>query len=287
MRVIDSTKNMNVFKATWKYFLDKGAYLLLISVAPSLFIPFLLSPSSTLYYLFEYKTINPQNFGDMYRQMRALPFSYWYLGLIGLALLVFSIAITFGVIDRHMRIGEFTVSPSRVKNRLNYNILTALRFGITAFAAMELSNLLTSVLYYLWWVTFKSGATWLVFSIFTLLLNQLIMLVVMSWLILWSPYCLHTGLKAKDAIVNAVRSMSGRVIRTTFTLFSCVAPIELVMIITGALNAGVIAQFLLDVISYMVVVPFYITLMYTLFYDVTGTERMDYVRKKKDIWSKK
>ena len=59
------------------------------------------------------------------------------------------------------------------------------------------------------------------------------------------------------------------------------------MIITGALNAGVIAQFLLDVISYMVVVPFYITLMYTLFYDVTGTERMDYVRKKKDIWSKK
>lgn len=112
------------------------------------------------------------------------------------------------------------------------------------------------------------------------------MLVVMSWLILWSPYCLHTGLKAKDAIVNAVRSMSGRVIRTTFTLFSCVAPIELVMIITGALNAGVIAQFLLDVISYMVVVPFYITLMYTLFYDVTGTERMDYVRKKKDIWSK-
>ena len=111
MRVIDSTKNMNVFKATWKYFIDKGAYLLLISVAPSLFIPFLLSPSSTLYYLFEYKTINPQNFGDMYRQMRALPFSYWYLGLIGLALLVFSIAITFGVIDRHMRIGEFTVSP--------------------------------------------------------------------------------------------------------------------------------------------------------------------------------
>ena len=37
----------------------------------------------------------------------------------------------------------------------------------------------------------------------------------------------------------------------------------------------------------MVVVPFYITLMYTIFYDVTGTERMDYVRKKKDIWSKK
>lgn len=163
MRVIDSTKNMNVFKATWKYFIDKGAYLLLISVAPSLFIPFLLSPSSTLYYLFEYKTINPQNFGDMYLQMRSLPFSYWYLGLIGLALLVFSIAITLGVIDRHMRIGEFTVSPSRVKNRLNYNILTALRFGITAFAAMELSNLLTSVLYYLWWVAFKSGATWLVF----------------------------------------------------------------------------------------------------------------------------
>lgn len=287
MRVIDSTKNMNCFKATWKYFIDKGAYLALIFVAPSLFIPFLLSPTSTLYYLFKYDSINPQNFGDMYLDMRDLPFSYWYLGIIGLVLLVFAIAITLGVIDRHMRLGEFTVSPSRVKNRLNYNILTALRFGITAFAAMELSNLLTSVMYYLWWVAFKSRVTWLVFSILTLLVNQFVMLAVMSWLILWSPYCLHTGLSAKDAFVRAVDSMSGRVIRTALTLFSCVAPIELVMIITGALDAGVISQFLLDVISYLIVVPFYITLMYTVFYDVTGTERMDYVRKKTDIWSKK
>lgn len=287
MRIIDSTKNMNCFKATWKYFIDKGAYLLLLSIAPSLFIPFLLSPSSTLYYLFDYKTISPQSFGQMYLEMRALPFSYWYLGIIGLVLLVFSIAITLGVIDRHMRLGEFTVSPSRIKNRLNYNILTALRFGITAFVAMEFSNLLTCVLYYLWWVVFADRVTWLVFSILTVLLNQFVMLCVMSWLILWSPYCLHTGLGAKDALNRAVRSMSGRVTKTAVTLFSCIAPIEAVMIITAALNTGVVAQFLLDVLAYAIVVPFYITLMYNVFYDVTGTERMDLVQKKKDIWSKK
>lgn len=287
MRVIDSTKNMNCFKATWKYFLDKGAYLMLISIAPSLLIPFLLSPSSTLNYLFEYKTIAPQNFAQMFLEMRDLPFSYWYLGIIGLILLVFALAIMFGVIDRHMRLGEFTVSPTKVKTRLNHNLLTALRFGITAFAALEVSNLVVTAFYYLWFVSFESRVTWLVFSSLTLIVVQFVMLALMTWLILWSPYCLHTGLSAKVALGRALHSMSGRVTRTAFTLFTCIAPIELAMVLCGALGAGVIAQILLDVIAYVVVVPFYVTLTYIVFYDVTGTERMDLIKKKKDIWSKK
>lgn len=36
---------------------------------------------------------------------------------------------------------------------------------------------------------------------------------------------------------------------------------------------------------YSVVLSFYVVLMYTVFYDVTGTERMDL--QKIDIWSKK
>ncbi len=287
MRIIDSTKNLDCFKATWKYFIDKGAYLVLICIAPSLLTPFLLSPSSTLYYLFRYQTINPTSFADMYVDMRDLPFEFWYLGIIGLVLLIFAIALLLGVVDRHMRLGEFTISPSTVKNRLNHNILTALRYGFTAFLAMEVGNLVTSAIYYFWWVVFDNRVTWLVFSSLTLIISQVITLFIMSWLILWSPYCLHTGLSSRDALSRAVHSMSRRVIRTAFTIFSMLVPIELCMIITGALNCGVVAQIILDVIAYALVVPFYIVLMYNLFYDVTGTERMDLVKKDKDLWSKK
>ena len=48
MRIKDSTKNYACFKGAWKYFFDKGAYLLLINVLPSLLIPFALSPTSAL-----------------------------------------------------------------------------------------------------------------------------------------------------------------------------------------------------------------------------------------------
>lgn len=220
MRVKDSSRSNRCFKQAWKYFFDKGAYLMLLSVAPALLLPFLLSPSSTLYYLFDYKTINPKNFADMYVSMRELPFSYWYLGIIGLVLLVFFVAIMYGVIDTHMRIGVFTIAPDRVKTRLNFNLLTSLTFCVLALVSFELFNLLGTVLYYLWWVTFKSRVTWLVFSSITVVLMQFLMILLMSIVILWPPYCLHTGLPMRSALRQAVRSISGKVSKP-FSRFFC------------------------------------------------------------------
>ncbi len=259
---------------------------MLMSVAPALLLPFLLSPSSTLYYLFEYKTIDPKNFADMYTSMRELPFSYWYLGVIGLLLLVFFVAIMYGVIDTHMRIGVFTIAPDRVKTRLNFNLLTSLTFCVLALASFEVFNLLGTVLYYLWWVTFKSRVTWLLFSSLTFVIMQCSMILIMSIVILWPPYCLHTGLPMKGALRQAVRSISGKLAKTFFTILLSIIPVELCMIITGALHCGVVAEVLLDAIAYLYVVPFYITLMYNIFYEVSGTERMDLEQEKKDIWSK-
>ncbi len=286
MRIKDSTKSNLCFKQTWKYFFDKGAYLMLLSVAPALLLPFLISPSSTLYYLFDYKTINPKNFAEMYVDMRELPFAYWYLGLIGLAFLVFFVAIMYGVIDTHMRIGVFSISPSRVKTRLNFNLLTSLTFCVLALASFELFNLIGTVLYYLWWVTFKSRVMWLVFSSITVVLMQCMMILIMSIVILWPPFCLHTGLPAVAALRQAVRSISGKLAKTFFTILLVILPVEVCMIVTGALDCGVVSEIVLDAISYLYVVPFYITLMYNVFYEVTGTERMDLATKKTNIWSK-
>ena len=42
---------------------------------------------------------------------------------------------------------------------------------------------------------------------------------------------------------------------------------------------------MLDGVAIAVALPYYITVMYVQFYDVTGTERMDL--NKTDIWSRK
>lgn len=216
-----------------------------------------------------------------------MPYSFWYIGIIGAVLLVFSAAITFGVIDRHMRVGEFTISPNRIKSRLNYNILTAIKFVIVAIASLEFFNIVATLLYYLWANVFADYAAKMVFSCCTLVIMELSMIFTMSWFILWPPFMLHTGMKTSAAFKTAWSSMSGRLFRTVFAILVIVVPLQIVMIITAACNLGDICRTVLDAISYAIIVPYYITLMYNTFYDITGTERMDIEAKKKNIWAKK
>ena len=287
MRVKDSTKNLDCFKATWRYFGDKGVYLVLINLLPSLMIPFAMSPSVSMYYLFDMKTLNITSIASLFEYMWSVSYSFWYIGLIGSVLLALSAAITFGVIDRHMRIGEFTVSPRRVKVRLNYNVLTAIRFVLVAAISLEFFNIVATLLYYLWATAFSSYVMTIVFSVLTLCVMEICMIYTMSWLILWPPFMLHTGLKSTAALKSAWSSMSGRLSRTAFSIIVIVVPLQAVMIITAACNLGIVCRTVLDAISYAIIIPYYITLMYNSFYDVTGTERMDIELKKKDIWAKK
>ena len=149
-------ERLKYLKATYKYLWDKGPYLVLISIIPSLLMPFLFSPSSTLYYLCQFKNIDSSNFAALIRDMRALPYDFWYLGLVGAILIIFAISILFGVIDKHMRTGEFNVKLSSVKSRINFNIITTLKFMFYTLFMFEFLNLLTAALYYFWGVVFES-----------------------------------------------------------------------------------------------------------------------------------
>lgn len=287
MRVKDSSKNLNCFKATWQYFGDKGFYLMLINILPSLLLPFAVSPSVTMYYLFDMKNLDVTSIASLFNYMWDVPYSFWYIGVIGAIVLMFSVAITFGVIDRHMRVGEFTVSPSRVKDRLNYNVLTAIKSVAVAFISLEFYNIVATLLFYLWAAVFADFALRMTFSVLTLIIMEISMIYTMSWFILWPPFMLHTGLKTSSAIKSAWGSMGGRLSKTAFSIITVVVPLQIVMIITACFDLGIVCRTVLDAVSYIIIIPYYITLMYNTFYEVTGTERLDLELKKKNIWTKK
>jgi hypothetical protein len=249
-------------------------------------MPFLLSPSSALYYLLNYLRLDrPRSFGELYLEMRSLPYDFFFIGIIGIVLMFIATAILFGVVDRHMRVGEFTISFSRAKTRINFNLLAAFKFVTVAAVAFEMCNVLISAFYYLWSFVFAKSATWVVLSVLSFLLVYFAFLLFMSTIILWPPFMMHTGLTTKEAFRTAWRQISGKVKYVSLTLFLAILPFAAVMIITGALECGIIVSTLLDGVAYAVLIPFYITLMYNIFYDVTGAERIDL--EKIDIWSKK
>lgn len=276
---------MKYTKSAFTYFFDKGPYLVLLSIVPSLLTALLFSPTATLDYLLEYRDIVFTDFGAMYSDIHRLPYSVFYLGIIGMILYVAAFALMFGIVDRHMRIGEFTLSFRRAKTRLNYNLLTALRFGFFYGVAFLLGDILLTVLYYLWAVTFGAGAEWLAFSTISWLVVTVLLLFVSTRMMLWAPFMLHTGLRSYDAFRMGWRQMSGRMISASLALFFVLMPAVVVTVIVGALTESVLWRVITDGVIYSVVLSFYVVLMYTVFYDVTGTERMDL--QKIDIWSKK
>ena len=141
---------MKCLKATLSYFFDKGAQMVLLSVVPALMTALLLSPSAGLYYLACYKDLHADSFASLYEQMHFLPYDFYWVGIIGLVLCFVVLALLFGIVDRHMRVVEFTISFRRAKTRINYNILTALKFGFTAGVVFELGDVLLTLLYYGW-----------------------------------------------------------------------------------------------------------------------------------------
>ncbi|MEG2274677.1 MAG: hypothetical protein RSC44_05020, partial [Clostridia bacterium] len=242
-------------------------------------------PSCSLYILFDYQALDFTNFATLYLQMRTLPYDFFYIGIIGLILAVLSVSILLGVVDRHMRVGEFSISFNRAKTRMDYNIVTAFKFVVLAGVMFELFNLLLAVFYYLWAIAFGSGVAWLVLSIISFLLVSFLILMFFSLIILWPAFMLHTGMRGIDAFKTGMRHISKHLSKVSICIVAVVLPIQLIMIITGALDCGIVVKTVLDGICYAIAVPYYIVLMYTVFYDVTGTERVDL--EKVDIWAKK
>lgn len=276
---------MKCLKATFAYFFDKGAQMVLLSVVPSLLTALLFSPSAGLYYLMSFNEIRTDGFAALYEQMHFLPYDFYWVGIIGLVLCFVVLALLFGIVDRHMRIGEFTVSFRRAKTRINYNILTAIKFGLTAGVMFELGDLILTLLYYVWAQVFGAGAAWLVFAILSFIAVMSTLLFFACAMLLWPPFMLHTGLRTRDAFRMGWRQMSGRIPSSAFTIIIETLPFLIVMCIVGGVTDSTVARVILDGLFMAVGIPYYVTLMYVQFYDVTGTERMDL--QKTDIWSKK
>ena len=148
-----------------------------------------------------------------------------------------------------------------------------------------LADLLLAVLYYLWAVAFGAGAEWLVFSIISWLLVSGVQLYISTRMLLWAPFMLHTGLRSYDAFRMGWRQMSGRMVPAAVALFFVVLPADVLTVLIGALTDNIVWRVIADGIIYSVVLTVYVVLMYTVFYDVTGTERMDL--RKIDLWSKR
>ena len=273
------------FMPTMEYLKSKGLTLFLLTIVPSLLTAFFISPSSFLYFLCNFFEIESYDFSTMYLKMYNFNSEYYYIGIIGVILFIILVAIMFGTVDRHMRTGEFSISFSRAKSRLNYNFLTALKMIAIIVIVFELYNIINVSFTLLWVATFTTKNSAFVFSIITFVLTSFALLVTISSIILWPPFMLHTGLSSLEAFKIGIRQNVGNALRIGGVLVIPILPIFVLMLLNGILGWGGLVRILLDGICLAILSVIYIVLMYIVFYDVTGTERLDL--QKINIWSKR
>ncbi len=276
----------SLLKPTLKYLKKKGLPLFLIALVPSVLMSFMISPASMMYFFSIFHRLPAYDFSTMALKIFGFDNPFWWLGIVGILLFVFFLALMFGIIDRHMRVGEFSLSPKLLFSRLNFNFMTALKFAFFALLIFEIYNLLNLAFCLLWAQSFDNSFTAaMLFSIITFFVLSFILLFSFTSVIMWPPFQLHLGMSTFQSMKMAVRQNGENAIRIGFIMLLFLMPFAFIMIPAAKLNWPFWARIILDSLSLATAVTVYITMMYITFFEVTGTERVDL--QNTDIWKKK
>lgn len=271
---------MNILKSIFKYFNSKLIYLLLIVGIPSILAGFCISGAGFIELIVNFGNYKFGSFVDVYMVILAKRNIWLYLQPVALLGLALGLSLLYATIDKHMRMGEFSIRDSFRK--LDYNFIGCVKFVLVIAIAGHLIKLLFAALVFLFYKTAQNVALAWTLTAVTAILMGIIYLVIITMLILWLPTMLHTGAGDNRAFIMSIKQLSPHFGRTFWALSIPLFPYVLLMIINCyfALNLAVV----FDVLNFMFFGIWLVITMNTLYYDLNSIEREDL---KSIIWSKK
>lgn len=272
---------MQFFKSVLNYKNGKFIYMILLTIIPSVVLSLCISPSTIIDFFCRYNKLDINGFASI----ATIFFNYkagfiWYI-LGGILLTAVSLSLLFGAINRHMRVGEFTISFDLFFKRLNFNIITAIKFISVALIIVELGLFMIAVFTYAISLVLSMVSAW-VASIIVMLIVGFLIFFAFSLIILWVPTILYTGLNSRKSFNLGVTKISKNLLKLTYNLSIPALPLFLVMVINSLLHLRL--NMFLDIVLYITMINYYVIMMYTLFFELEGIERVDL--KSVSIWRK-
>lgn len=134
---------MEYVKNVLGYYFRNFHYLILIVLAPALFVGLLLRPFGMFEFAFEYHNLSLQSFGDFFVNIF---FGSWWsvlFLLVGLVLVILSVSVMLGFVESHFRVGQ----PSLVSAfSINNNLLGVAKATLALFIFCFVVEVLLSLL---------------------------------------------------------------------------------------------------------------------------------------------
>ncbi|HEY8424231.1 MAG TPA: hypothetical protein VIL23_05710 [Clostridia bacterium] len=257
-------------------------YFCLVALIPSCILGIFHTPLSNILFLYENNHTPIKSMPVGFLQVLSDMFGYfdnkWFLiTQFGLSLIFVSLII--GLMERHLRSGRFGYRhPLR---RINESFLGVLPIFITLLIIQILFSLISSgavVLAHYIFSDFGKAPNALSWSITIVIIIalQLLIIEIYSIMLLIPPVYMITGYPYTSSISYATQLRH----KESFKLFfACLWPFLVVFVLglVGRLIKILIIPF--NILSYLYLYLYFCSLSMTAYYELTGTERMDYRRK--------
>lgn len=181
-------KIMNYLKDILNYYCKNFIYVVIFCVAPAIFIGALLKPFSLFQFVVEYPNYTLMNFGQFYTAVYGVGWLDVLWIILGLVLLVVSMSLFLGFIERHFKTGKLSVVNGF---SLNSNVLSVLKVVVILAVVAYIINLVMMLLmFFVHFLCAKNGVGNVFSAIFNYIVLILGMFVIMRAFTLFIQTCI-------------------------------------------------------------------------------------------------
>ena len=230
-------------------------------------------------YLNQFFTYGDLSFYEVYSRISPIIGSWWGT-LLALLVLAGFFAYIVGVIDRHMKIGEFRLgSPMR---KINENLSFILIFLVVFLLIEELVNVLVALAS----AAVMSVAAPVVAYLITILAYVVIQGVAIIFFVmgaLWVPESIITGMSMRDSFSAALEKGKGHVGKMLIGALLCAVPAFLVSM-AGAF-VGPAIRVIFNAVSATAIIAYIPVFVFTAYYEISDLERED-LSPAKNFWKR-
>ncbi len=270
-------KNMRFVKATLKYIFSHFPRIMIIGLLPAFVFAFFLYPDAFGIIVEVEKIKAVDSFADEFflcfnKSILKRP----YFVLIELLLLVVSVSLTMGMVERHFKTGKFTMrAPLSTINNcfLPVGIIIILVF----LAYMGYRLLLFCLLTLLIKIFGVSLGAWVSVIIWVVGFTGIITLLLLLKPVLFTTTTMLVyGYSFKDALGVAIKMPEGE--RAFETGFALVLPFAVEMLIGSLLkilNAHFITSVIVNTVTIAFLLQYVVVYLLITMYDLAGLERRD------------
>ncbi len=263
---------MNYLKEVCKYYFKNLGWILFFAIIPVLFFGLILPPFRYFEFLFKYPTIEMHTFGDFWKATFTPGWWSILLFFAGFVILVVTISLLLGVIEKHFKTGKVTLSNDF---SLNSNLLSVARVMILFVIAYFVINFLSMLLVFVVHCIFSAEGMAMWFNItFACAMAVVTTIFLARFATIASLTCIEMVLNGSPFMTSlsdafSAVSRAGSKLRVfELVIFATICALVLLFTILGLPWLG-------EILGLVILIPFECIMGMVVFFDLNDLTRFD------------